>query len=134
MDQKYIETMLEKMDKDLAKKRLPVPMLNSPIFNPSFIRPYTFIIEDIPTRYYTGLQVSRDPGVPIVWVGFSMLIIGLMITFFTSHRRVWVRILKKDHNNVEIAVSGMSNRDPVSLSKRIKSVLNGIKEEVIPNV
>ena len=110
----------------IAKKRLPAPMLNSPMFNSSIVKPYTFVIEQIPVRYYTGLQVSRDPGVPIVWAGFFMLIMGLMITFFTSHRRIWVRLTKKD-GEVEVAVSGMSNRDPVSLSKRIKSILAGIE-------
>ena len=117
----------------IAKKRLPAPMLNSPMFNSSIMKPYTFVIEQIPTRYYTGLQVSRDPGVPIVWTGFFMLIMGLMITFFLSHRRIWVRITKKN-GEVEVAVSGMSNRDPVSLQKRIRSILNSIKEEVIQDV
>ncbi len=120
-------------DMGLAKKRLPAPMLNAAMFNPSLIEPYTFIVKDIPTRYYTGLQVSKDPGVPIVWTGFLMLIIGLMVTFFTSHKRIWVRIIKKGQNKVEVAVSGMSNRDPVSLAKKISSILNGIKKEVSPN-
>ena len=117
----------------IAKKRLPAPMLNSPMFNSSIMKPYTFVIEKIPTRYYTGLQVSRDPGVPVVWTGFLLLIIGLMVTFFTSHRRIWVKVSKKN-GEVEIAVSGMSNRDHISLSKRIRSILNCIKEEVAQNV
>lgn len=110
-----------------AKKRLPVPMLNSPIFNPSSIKPYTFIVKDIPTRYYSGLQVSRDPGVPLVWIGFFILILGLIITFFTSHKRIWVRILKRE-DLLEISVAGRSNKDPVSLSKRIKEIVKEIKE------
>jgi len=110
-----------------AKKRLPAPMLNSPIFNPSSIKPYTFIVKDIPTRYYSGLQVSRDPGVPLVWIGFFILIFGLIITFFTSHRRIWVRILKKEEF-LEISVAGRSNKDPISLSKKIKEIVKAIKE------
>lgn len=121
-------------DMDLAKKRLPKAMLNTSMFNPSFVKPYSFAIEEIPIKYYTGLQVSRDPGVPVVWTGFFMLIIGLMITFFTSHRRIWIRARKKSDDMVEIAVSGLSNRDPVGLSKRIKSILNSLKEEVALNV
>ena len=32
-------------------------------------------------RFYSGLQVNRDPGVGIVWVGCSLMILGLLITF-----------------------------------------------------
>ncbi len=114
-------------DIQAVKKRIPKQMLNSPIFNPSSIKPYTFIVEDIPTRYYSGLQVSRDPGVPLVWAGFFILIFGLIITFFTSHKRIWVRVLKKE-DLLEISVAGTSNKDPVSLSKKIKEVVKEIKE------
>jgi cytochrome c biogenesis protein len=42
---------------------------------------FTFIVKDIEKRYYTGIQVSRDPGVPIVWLGCSLLIVGMIGTF-----------------------------------------------------
>lgn len=38
-------------------------------------------------RYYTGLQVTRDPGVGVVWVGFGLMIVGLGITFFPKKKR-----------------------------------------------
>ena len=42
---------------------------------------FTFILRDLEKRYYTGIQVARDPGVPIVWVGCSLLVLGMIITF-----------------------------------------------------
>ena len=33
---------------------------------------------------WSGLQVSKDPGVPIVYLGFVMLILGLMIIFYLN--------------------------------------------------
>ena len=112
---------------EAAKKRLPKAMLDSPIFNSSSVKPYTFVVKNIPARYYSGLQVSKDPGVPLVWFGFFILILGLIITFFTSHKRIWIRILKKD-KFLEISVAGISNKDPVSLSKKIGEILKAIKE------
>jgi cytochrome c biogenesis protein len=41
--------------------------------------------------YTTGIQVARDPGVPWIYVGCVLLWIGLFITFWTVHRRVWAR-------------------------------------------
>jgi len=41
-------------------------------------------------RMYTGLQVNKDPGVWVVWIGCIMMCVGLCIAFFMSHKRVWI--------------------------------------------
>ncbi len=41
---------------------------------------------------YSGVVVRRDPGAPIVWLSFLLLIIGLSITFYLPRRRVWARL------------------------------------------
>ncbi|OGP54107.1 MAG: hypothetical protein A2Y65_12875 [Deltaproteobacteria bacterium RBG_13_52_11] len=41
----------------------------------------TFILKGLEKRYYTGIQVTHDPGLPIVWVGCSLLVIGMVVTF-----------------------------------------------------
>ena len=42
---------------------------------------YTFALKDIEKNYYTGIQVTRDPGVPVVWIGCALLVTGMVITF-----------------------------------------------------
>lgn len=49
---------------------------------------FTFIGTD--ARMYTGLQVNKDPGVWVVWIGCIMMCLGLCIAFFMSHKRVWI--------------------------------------------
>lgn len=41
----------------------------------------TFILKDIEKKNYTGIQVTHNPGVPVVWVGCSLLVIGMVVTF-----------------------------------------------------
>ncbi len=45
------------------------------------MRDFSFILKGLEKRYYTGLQVTRDPGVPIVWAGCSLLVTGMVVTF-----------------------------------------------------
>lgn len=49
-------------------------------------------IADIDMKWRTGLQVTKDPGVWIVWLGCILLVGGIFVAFFLSHRRIWVRI------------------------------------------
>ena len=56
----------------------------------------TFDYEGTNARMYTGLQVAKDPGVEIVWLGCALMCIGLYIAFFMSHKRIWV-IVSKGH-------------------------------------
>jgi len=53
-----------------------------------------FGYEGTNARMYTGLQFAKDPGVEIVWLGCFLMVIGLYIAFFMSHKRVWIVITK----------------------------------------
>ncbi len=44
------------------------------------------------TRQFTGLIVSRDPGAVFVWVGSTLLALGIVLVLLFPHRRVWVRV------------------------------------------
>ncbi|HNS55351.1 MAG TPA: cytochrome c biogenesis protein ResB, partial [Syntrophales bacterium] len=93
-----------------------------PQFNAGLYRPYRFGLEGIETSFYTGLKVNRDPGVPIVGAGAFLLVAGFLLTFFSSHRQVFVRVDRR-HGRVRIAVAGRCNRDPVKLDREVGRIL-----------
>ena len=41
---------------------------------------------------WSGIVVRRDPGQPLIWVAFTLLIVGLVLTFYFPRRRAWARI------------------------------------------
>jgi cytochrome c biogenesis protein len=47
-------------------------------------------LSEIGDEFYTGLEVSYDPGVWIVWVGFAMILFGLYANFFVHYRRIYL--------------------------------------------
>jgi len=75
---------------------------------PSTIAGVTYTFER--TRQYTGLSVARDPGAMWVWVGSTLLVLGLFLVFFFPHRRVWVRI-RKTSGGTEILCASPMKRD-----------------------
>jgi len=58
-------------------------------------------------RMFTGLQVAKDPGVWVVWLGCLLMIAGIYAAFFMSHRRIWVRI---QDNSVTIGGNASKNQ------------------------
>ncbi|MEP7191891.1 MAG: cytochrome c biogenesis protein ResB [Actinomycetota bacterium] len=62
------------------------------------------------TNRYTGLIVAHDPGAPFVWIGSTLLVLGLFMVFFFPHRRIWVRI-RKTSGGSEILCATTMKRD-----------------------
>ena len=113
----------------MVKGRLPLPMARSPEFNPSAFNPYTFFLNGVGTKYYTGLQVNKDPGVPIVWLGCFVMVFGFFITFFTSHRKTWVRV-SEEGNRIRISVAGTANKNPVGLKRDLERLANDLRNRL----
>jgi cytochrome c biogenesis protein len=70
-------------------------------------------------RYYTGLQVTRDPGVPIVYAGFIIMLVGFVIAFFMSHQMVAVEITAQGQGS-RVTVSGVSNRNKLGMDRKVQ--------------
>ncbi len=68
-------------------------------------------------RYYTGLQVTKDPGVPIVYTGFVGMIIGFIITFFMSHQSVCVELTARQ-GGTHVAVAGIADRNKLGMERK----------------
>ena len=91
--------------------------------------PVYFRIRDANIREYTGLQVAWDPGVPLVWVACTVMILGLYIAFFVPHRRVWLRV-ELDPENTAVLMAGSTNRNPASFEKEFDSALAALKQRL----
>jgi cytochrome c biogenesis protein len=79
-------------------------------------------------RYFTGLQVSRDPGVWVVYTGFILIILGCYITFFMSHRQVCVDIIESGQN-CRIVVTGTANKNKLGNERKLKILARTLAEQ-----
>jgi len=70
-------------------------------------------------RYYTGLQVTKDPGVWVVYSGFILMIIGCFVTFFMSHQRLCIEVTGKGNHSM-VMVAGTSNKNKMGMQRKIE--------------
>ncbi|MCP4111020.1 MAG: cytochrome c biogenesis protein ResB [Desulfobacteraceae bacterium] len=93
-----------------------------PLQHPSFdeMRKGDFLVSvaDYKKRYYTGLQVTKDPGVLIVYTGFIVMIAGIFICFFMSHERICVEVAE-DGNKSMVTVAGTANKNKPGMDLKI---------------
>lgn len=72
-------------------------------------------------RFATGLQVVKDPGVFLVYLGFGALLIGLYIAFFMSHQRLWV-CMRRTEEYLTVIVGGSSSKNQSAFAQVIEEI------------
>ena len=76
-------------------------------------------------REYTGLQVTKDPGVWVVWSGCILMILGIYGAFLMSHRRIWIRI-----TDSEVTVAGHSNKNQAAFATRFEEFAETVQRHI----
>lgn len=69
----------------------------------------------------TGLQIKADPGTPIVYTGFALLMIGVVMSYF-SHSQIWAL-----QEGDRFYLGGKTNRAKVTFEREILAILEKIE-------
>lgn len=86
---------------------------------------YRIALEDANERYFTGLQVKKDPGVWIVWIGCTAMVLGFAIVFWVAHRRLWLCSGVLDGEEVLI-LSGQTNKNRLVFERDFEKIKEAI--------
>lgn len=94
------------------------------------ISPYNFEAKDLKIGYFTGLQVSYEPGQWAVWAGVILMGIGLTFVFYVVHSRFWVVPVRDGLGGITLWVGGSANRNRDAFEQKFQKVVEKIKEEL----
>ncbi|MEB3181498.1 MAG: cytochrome c biogenesis protein [Nostocaceae cyanobacterium] len=73
----------------------------------------------------TGLQIKADPGIPIVYAGFALLMLGVVMSYL-SHSQIWA--LQKDGR---LYVGGKTNRAQVVFEREVLQILEQLNSPAV---
>ncbi len=79
--------------------------------------------------YATGLQVAKDPGVWVVYIGCGVMLLGLYMAFFMSHQRIW--LYKINGSSIpQLWLAGSANKNKMAFAKVFGELKNRIDHAV----
>lgn len=78
-------------------------------------------VKEAMLNYYTGLEVSSDPGVWVVYTGFILMILGCYITFFMSHQQYCLDVVRSEADS-RVSIIGVANKNKLAMPKKIETL------------
>lgn len=70
----------------------------------------------------TGLQIKADPGVPIVYLGFALMMVSVLMSYI-SHSQVWGL-----YENGKLYLGGTTNRAQVTFEREFINILDQLTQ------
>jgi cytochrome c biogenesis protein len=86
---------------------------------------YRFELVGYQPKKFTGLQITKDPGVNIVWIGSTMIVVGITLSSFIYHRRVWAKVVPGPAG-VTVHLGGTTHKSQIDFQKEFRKLTERI--------
>ena len=70
----------------------------------------------------TGLQIKADPGIPLVYLGFGLLMISVLMSY-VSHSQIWIL-----HEGDRLYIGGRTNRAQVTFEREFIALVDAASQ------
>jgi cytochrome c biogenesis protein len=101
-----------------------------PGFEQNAASPYRFEGKDVQMAYFTGLEVSHEPGQWAVWAGVVVMGFGLILVFYLVHSRVWAVPVRDARGGWSLWVGGTANRNRDVFEQKFRKLVQEIESEL----
>jgi cytochrome c biogenesis protein len=102
-------------------------LAKQPEFHGNRIEDLALSVVSYRTSFYTGLQVKKDPGVWIIYLGFSLVIFSMLLALYGSHRRLWF-LLSPGGSGTKIIAGGHSSKHQSAFERDFKKLTREVAD------
>jgi cytochrome c biogenesis protein len=86
---------------------------------------YRFELVGYKPKKFTGLQIAKNPGINLVWTGCTMIVVGITLSSFIFHRRLWAKIVPAQ-TGVIVHIGGSSHKSHIDFQKEFRKLTEKI--------
>ena len=89
--------------------------------------PVEFDIVEAKTAPYSGFSVKYDPGVWFIWVGCTLMVLGFFVTFYSSHKKMWIRVIPKGDDSCRVEICASANKNKIGVKRLAQKLAQALK-------
>ncbi|QAR32516.1 hypothetical protein EP073_03585 [Geovibrio thiophilus] len=78
---------------------------------------------------YSVLSARIDPGLPVIYLGFIIISLGVIIAFYTSHRRVW-SVVKPSGGSVSVRFFYHKDKGRVTAQREAEKMFKSLSAAI----
>ena len=86
---------------------------------------YQFEFIGYQPKKFTGLQIARNPGINMVWIGCTMLVVGMTLSSLIYHRRLWAKIIPGE-SGITLHLGGTTHKSQIDFQKEFRKLTEKI--------
>ena len=106
-------------------------LVDKPTFHGNIIGNYLVHVTKTVKASFTGIEVKEDPGVFLVWAGFILLTCAIGLTFYSSHKKLWVCIEPGEKGRKTIVtLAGKATRDPQFFEEKFQHLRKTLEQRL----
>lgn len=75
----------------------------------------------------TILQVRKSPGADVIWVGFILMTLGLILAFYIGFYRVWALVVPKDEGKADFHLAVSNRRGGGDPERKFQRLLDELR-------
>ncbi|HUU28256.1 MAG TPA: cytochrome c biogenesis protein ResB [archaeon] len=100
---------------------------NFPRFSHRQNMPYAIVMEDYQKSYLTGLTIRTHRSQTVIWIGFALMVAGVLLSFYLNHRQVWVMVKAGERDQESrVCLAGVSYKWKQPFLAEFESLANKI--------
>ncbi|MFQ6037320.1 MAG: cytochrome c biogenesis protein ResB [Candidatus Aminicenantales bacterium] len=85
-----------------------------------------FELKDFEASQYSGIQVSRDPGVNLIWAGCIVLMIGLLVAFFWPPNEIRM-VLQEERGRTDVTAGGVATKNKEGFAAEFHRIMTTVR-------
>ena len=85
---------------------------------------YSFAYRGMQMGYFTGLEVSHEPGQWLVWAGCLLMGAGLFVAFYMVHMRLWITAVPDARGKLVLWIGGQANKNRDRFEQKFNDVVD----------
>jgi cytochrome c biogenesis protein len=92
--------------------------------------PFLTVFHDYDLHWSAGLEITRYPGMKVIYVACFALVFGIFILFYVPRRRIWIRMNEDDDKGRRIKLFGDSSRNEEDFHRDMEELNDKLQEKL----